>query len=355
MLHKFNASQIKAIVGITGKQEYDAAELCEKYAELDHKKALRLVKSVGFKKVRYLPFGVTVSDACVIGAQKIFRDLDIDPKSIDGLIMVTQSPDYLVPATSYTMQQRLGLNSETFLLDITQGCTGFVYGLMVASTLIETQVCSNILLCVGDVSQSINLKKGMFLEQKTNLSVFSDGAAVALISKVNLPDKTTYFSIENNGELNQAICTPKLGFRFLLSDEFDVYFGSKFLAGTKIDGAVLADYILKVVTKDLARLLDFAKLKYADLSYCIAHQANKTLMNALASVANMPEGFQPFLAENTGNTSSASIPLALSENKEILPKIREKNTILTGFGVGMCVGSAIVDLSETTILDAIYL
>lgn len=355
MLHVFNQSEIKAIVGITGKQIYDAAELCEKYAELDHKKALRLIKSVGFKKVRYLPFATTTSDACVIGAQKIFKDLNVDPKSIDGLIMVTQCPDYLVPATSYTMQQRLGLNSETLLLDLTQGCTGFVYGLMVANSLIETQVCSNILVCVGDVSQSINLHNGMFLDQKSNLSVFADGAGVALISRNQKANKSSYFSIENNGELNQAICNANLGFRYLLSDKFDLKDASKLLAGTKIDGAILADYILKVVTKDLARLLDFANLKYEDLSYCIAHQANKTLMNALASVANMPDGFQPFLAENTGNTSSASIPLALSENKDLLPKIREKNTILTGFGVGMCVGSAIVDLTETTILDAIYL
>ena len=198
MLHVFNQSEIKAIVGITGKQIYDAAELCEKYAELDHKKALRLIKSVGFKKVRYLPFATTTSDACVIGAQKIFKDLNVDPKSIDGLIMVTQCPDYLVPATSYTMQQRLGLNSETLLLDLTQGCTGFVYGLMVANSLIETQVCSNILVCVGDVSQSINLHNGMFLDQKSNLSVFADGAGVALISRNQKANKSSYFSIENN-------------------------------------------------------------------------------------------------------------------------------------------------------------
>ncbi len=352
MLRNFSNIKIEAVIGISGKSSINTVELCEKHGGMEHRKAQRLAKSVGFEELKVIYPPLTTSDACCAGAQVLLEKLKLDPKDIDALIFVTQTPDYLIPATSYGLQCRLGISSEAYLMDITQGCSGFVNGLFAASTLIAAGAAKKVLLCVGDVIAGKLMRSQADLDQKANTALFGDGAGVALISAAS--DSPAYFSIQNNGEDADTIISPYLGFRYRFSNNFDPE-KVKNLHGASIDGSKLADYMLRVVKEDLSRLCSYAGMTYNDLSYCIAHQANKTLMSALADVSGMADDFMPFLAAKTGNTSSASIPLALSENQQILPKLRERQAVLCGFGVGLSVASALVDLSQTVILDPVYI
>ena len=352
MLRKFSNIKIDALIGVSGKSSVNTVSLCEQQVGMDHRKAQRLARSVGFEELRVIYPPLTAADACCAGAKVLFEKLSLAPSEIDALIMVTQSPDYLIPATSYGMQHRLGLSSECYLMDLTQGCSGFVNGLFAACGLIASGIAKRVLLCAGDVLAGMLMRSQADLDQKANSALFGDGAGVALITASDA--KTSYFSIQNNGESADTIISQYLGFKYRFSDDFDPEM-VKTLHGSSIDGGKLADYMLRVVKDDLSRLRRYSGTEYDDLSYCIAHQANRTLMSALADVSGMRPGFMPFLAAKTGNTSSASIPLALSENRSMLPEIKNKMTLLCGFGVGLSVASAVVDLSATQIIDPLYI
>lgn len=353
MIRSFSHVKLDALIGISGLKQSDVFNDCVNVAKLEEKKAKRLVKSVGFKQVRLIDPPKTTSDACLAGAKVLLKILEIDPKSVDGLIFITQTPDYLSPATSYILQKELDLSSETLLSDVTQGCAGFVYGLMLASNLISSKTCKRVLVCVGDVYNGALRSRILDLSQMSNIAVFGDGAGVALLSYDETAEDS-FYSIENNGEFYDTIISPYIGFRYRFSKDFDPE-QVKELHGANIDGAVLADYMLKTVKDDLQRICTFANCNFSDLSYCIAHQANKTLMSALSQVSNMPENFMPFLAENTGNTSSASIPLAISEKKDLLPDLYSKKVLLSGFGIGLSVASAVLSMKKTTILEPLYI
>ena len=109
------------------------------------------------------------------------------------------------------------------------------------------------------------------------------------------------------------------------------------------------------VQNDIRRLIDYAQIDFNDLSYLIMHQANKSLLSALAKTMDLDNNKVPFLAADTGNTSSASIALALSENKDSLTELTVKPALLCGFGVGMSIASVITDMSSTKIYSPVYL
>lgn len=343
--------QVSAVIGVAGLKQIDTLTFCEDILGQDNKQARRFIKSVGFEKTRVMPEGVTACDGMTEGARSLLTQMQLEPEAIDGLITVTQTPDTLVPAIGYILQERLSLKSDCLIFDLTQGCPGFVLGLFQAAQLVSAGICSKVLLCCGDVSRSMRLKRAREQVQPASLGLFGDGVGVALISRA---DKgTLHFAIDNDGKYHEVIKEANMGYRYLLSAEKPNI--DEVLNGTYIDGTVLADYVLERVKSNVEHLLAKAGMSYEELSYCVAHQANRTLLNALAMVAKMPAGFMPFLAKDSGNASSASIPLALSECHESLPELRNKPALLSGFGVGMAVASVIADLRDTRLLSPLYL
>lgn len=342
---------VKAVLGVTGAQQIDTLTFCEEILGQDNKQARRFIKNVGFEKTRILPHGMTACDAMEQGIKQLLSQTGTQSEDIDALITVTQTPDTLVPAIGYILQGRLGLKSDTLLFDLTQGCPGFVLGLFQASQLVSSGLCRQVLLCCGDVSKEMRLKRATSQAQPASLGLFGDGVGVTLISRCT--ESTMCFALHNDGQHHQVIEEAHMGYRYFLNEEHpDI---NVVLDGTNIDGTVLADYVLERVKTNVEGLLVKTGLTYNDLAYCIAHQANKTLLNALAMVAKMPQGFMPFLAKDSGNASSASIPLALSEHADLLPELTHKPVLISGFGVGMAVASAVLSLKHTQILKALYL
>ena len=342
---------VKAVLGVTGAKQIDTLTFCEEILGQDNKQARRFIRNVGFEKTRILPHGMTACDAMEVGIRQLLSQTGTQSEDIDALITVTQTPDTLVPAIGYILQGRLGFKGDLLIFDLTQGCPGFVLGLFHAAHLVSSGLCRKVLLCCGDVSKEMRLKRATSQVQPASLGLFGDGVGVAMICREeNVP--AVHFALHSDGQHHQVIEEAHMGYRYFLSSEqpdIDVV-----LDGTDIDGTVLADYVLDRVKSNVEGLLSKAGLTYADLAYCIAHQANKTLLNALAMVTKMPQGFMPFLAGDSGNASSASIPLALSEHADLLPEIAHKPVLISGFGVGMAVASAVLSLRETQILRALY-
>lgn len=347
MLRRFDGVSVDGIIGASGTELIDIALMCERLG-YEPQKTRRFIKSLGFEQVRLLRRPQTVSDLAQAAVPPLLEALELEPDSLDAFIFVTQSQDYIVPAPTYCLQQPLGLSEEVLMLDLVQGCTGFVYGLFYAATLLSSGVCNKVLVCAGDTSGYDGRQKG----QEANDLLFGDGLGAAVLSR--RPDAAgLWFSLQSHGALHDVIIEPNGRSKYKRSLDYDQ--GHIEDTGTFIDGPRLADYVLNSGKADVLRLLERAGLKSSDISYCIAHQANKTLLKALAGLCALTPEQMPFLAAHTGNTSSASIPLSLSESSQSLSKLKEAPALLCSFGVGMAVASALVDLRRTQILPALYL
>lgn len=344
MLHGFEHVKIECIAGVTGSKSLDVLTESLK-CNIPEKKAKRFISSIGFSQIKVVQKPKTVGDMCIEGAKKCMVASNTSPNEIDALIFISQSHDYIVPATSYTMQNRLGLNNNIIMLDLVQGCSGFVYGLFYASTLIESKICRKVLVCCGDLALR---DLDCFVSQKSNNFVFADGAGVALLSFDDKKTSSSYL-IKSYGEKSDVVMNQKSGFRYYRSltpstmDDF------------KINGVELASFEVNEGVACVKEHLSSVHLSFDDLSYLIIHQCNRAVINSFALSIDIDLKKVPFLAENTGNTSSASIPLGITENIKNLPKLRTNKTLLLGIGVGLSIASGVVDLSETLVLPTVYL
>lgn len=289
---------------------------------LSEKEARRVAKGTGFKNLRITEETVTTADLCYSAALKCLNEKKDD---IDALIFVTQTPDYYLPATSHILQERLNLNNNIFCLDINEGCAGYVYGIYVASLLISTKQCKKVLLVAGDTISKLTDKN-----DKSARCIFGDGGTATILSW-SVTNKIA-FNFETFGEKSDAIIVPNS--RHRISKQKPYLF---------LDSIEIMNFILTDVPNNISSLLSYLDTGVDEISIFACHQANEMILKALAKKINIPSEKMPFLAENIGNASSASIPLLLNKlNSEQLNK-----TLVCGFGVGFTVGSCIADLSET--------
>ncbi len=349
----FHNVAIRSIIGGTGSEQYNASELVAPFVGQDQ--AERLVRSLGFKKLRAIPRPHTCGDLATDAALDLFKKENLTGNDFDACISVTQSPNYIVPANTFYYQEKLGLNKDCLFMDVIQGCAGYIYGIMQAAILIESKRIKRVLLLTGDTSSiAANLitagLNGRTNVQVSNAAIFGDGAS-ATILEFSEDTQPITCNIENFGKFHTVLeddFCKAIPLRPLDIDSFKPNF-------LHIDGTELARFSMNEVRDNIKQTMELAEVTCDKLSYCISHQANRPMLKSLARSLQVPAEFIPFLSENTGNTSSASIPLAISENVSQLDKLKTAPTLMTGFGVGLCAGSAIVDLRKCNIYEPVYL
>ena len=183
------------------------------YELLTEKEKRLLVKTTGVEEKRRAPLGMTTSDLCFEAAQKLLSDLHWDPKDIEVLIFVSQSSDYYLPATAIILQDRLGLPKSCMAFDIGLGCSGYVYGLSVISSIMSTAGLSKALLMAGDVSSATCSR-----EDKSTYPLFGDAGTVTAL-ELDTSAKTMTFSLHSDGSGHKAIIIPHGGIRNRASKE----------------------------------------------------------------------------------------------------------------------------------------
>lgn len=356
MLKKFDHIALRAIAAASGKTQHDVKEICSSF--LDERHATRLVKTLGFEKVREVPFDMTCADMCVELAKKLLEDEGVATSDIGALIFVTQTNDTIAPATVFTMQHALGLSKDCYLNNLINGCAGSVHGIFEGCCLIEAGICSKVLVCFGDTYCKVHDIEDS--SQKANAALFGDGAGVVLLER-NENASPISFNMSSHGELAQVIHDGKYSERLLrlkngvkhglLSDD---KLPSSTEEGIQIDGTAIASFAIDTVVPDVIALMNEAELKDDDISLYLLHQANKTILKAVALNLQIPFEKVPFVAENTGNTSSASLALALCESKSVQNAVKKAPVVLSAYGVGMNSASMIADLRKTHVFDAVY-
>lgn len=305
----------------------DIVELASLQAKFGSEEVTRTINSTGIHRIRKSAPSLTAGDLCLAAAQNLLRADNIDRSSIEALVLVTITPDYLCPQTSPSIHHRLGLNKDVPCFDLSYGCSGYIYGLLQAASLIQGLGLKRVLLLAGET-----MTKAVDPDDRATAMLFGDGGSASIIDRTEGVDLC--FALGNDGRSNQSIIYPSSGFRQSAEPR-------KLL----MDGAGVVSFVAQEIPDNIRSLLSFSNINTSDIDLFVSHQASKIILGYLTKSLSIPESKSLSVLAEFGNTGSASVPLALTASSG-LPAQR-KNVVLVGFGVGLSWGSALVDLSNT--------
>lgn len=314
----------------------------------------KTIKTTGINERRITSKHTCSSDLCYEAASKLLNEMDIDRKSIDMLIFVTQTPDFRIPSTALILQDRLGLLKSTGAFDVNLGCSGFVYGLSIAFSYASQNGINRILLLVGDTISKVTSPK-----DKATVLLFGDGGSATLIEKKD-DEVKSYFTLNSDGSGCNALTIRVGGYRCpsnvntLNIKEYE----NCGIGGDEnlfMDGIEVFNFAIREIPKDINEILNYSSNNLKNIDFIIYHQANRFIIDYFTKILKYPIERVPCSYHKFGNTSGASIPLT------IVSELREKfNTgihkiILCGFGAGFSWATALLELSNCYVADLVEL
>lgn len=303
-----------------------------------------IIKATGVERVRIADDTMTSSDMCFYAAEALFEKEQFDRSRIDGLVFVSQTTDWILPATSISLQDRLGLSKEVVCIDIHYGCSGYIYGLFQAASWIACGACENVLVLAGDTtSRMINE------HDKSLRLVFGDCGTASIVSKA--PGQMG-FHIQSDGSGSDRLIVPAGGFRLPISEETSILEWDEDKNGrTKndlfMDGMAIFNFAITKVHKNINTLIENMNWQKEDVGFYGLHQANEFMVNYVRKKLKVDEKLVPVNVRNYGNTGPATLPLLLSDVCSCEHSYDLSKTIMSGFGVGLSWGSVATDLSNT--------
>jgi 3-oxoacyl-[acyl-carrier-protein] synthase-3 len=303
------------------------------------------IAKIGIDSRRIAPPGLCSSDLCAAAAGRLLQEAGVDAGSVGVLVFVTQTPDYLLPGNSMVVQQTLGISSGALLLDLNQGCAGYLYGLSVIFSVMRTCAIDYGLLLVGDT-----ITRLVSPLDRATLPIFSDAGSATLLKRAE-SGRASYFNLEADGRGCHAICVEGGGGRhpfgmesLLIREESPGVSRAAIHLG--MNGIDVLNYSLKNVAPNIRALLDYAHCDQEAVDYFIFHQANRILNESIVKKCGIPREKVPETLSEFGNTSSATIPLTLSFRLGPTLWREPKKLLLSGFGVGFSWGSALIDTEK---------
>ena len=318
------------------------------------KKLARAKKIMGYGTTYHVPEGVTPVDLLEIAANDVINSLDIDINTIDGLVFVSQAPDYITPPSSNILHSRLGLSEECALFDLKQGCTGFVYGLWTASSLVESKACKRVLLLCSDVSIDVDSLQDKVVESKSASLIFSSGAC-ALLLEYNSNNNVSpmYFHLGSRGSGYEQIITPSGGSRLYIDkDIFDIRVEDKdgnpwSLTSGFMDGLGVFNFSIEVVPGHIKKLLKYSGHSISDIDFFAIHQANKQIVDNVAMLAGIPDDkYSTETFSKYGNMSGVS---SANNLVDVLGQELNDKTFkvaVVSFGIGLSWASVVMDIGN---------
>lgn len=283
--------------------------------------SLNIIEKIGIKQRRVTNNKEFSNDLGIKAAKKILRNFN--KNNIDFLIYCTNTPDYLLPSNSCLIHHKLNLKPNTGAFDIILACSGYLYALSLAKSLIKSNEAKNVLLITSDT-----YSKFIPLNDSKNRILFGDGASCTLIT--NKISKGTY-------EICNSIHgTDGKNFNYAIMKNFgNKYRNSKIKKDNFLflDGPGLYNFALKKIPDQLKIFLKKNKLKLSQIDYFVFHQANKFMLDGIQKIMNIPKNKMIIDMGTIGNTTSSSIPIALKKNEKKFKK--NDKILLTAFGGGL--------------------
>ena len=281
----------------------------------------------------------TTATLALYAAQDALEVADIDPKEIDLVIVATSTPEYIFPATASIIQDQLGAeNAGAF--DLSAACSGFVYALSVGAGMIRSGMHNTVLVIGAETfSKLLNWK------DRTTCILFGDGAGALLLRASEQPGGVLSTVLGSDGSGGELLEVPAGGSKNPAS--LDTVMNN--LHTVKMNGREVYRFATRVMVDATKQALDKANIPLDELDLLIPHQANARIMDYAAKTLNLPREKVFQNVERYGNTSAASIPIALVEAIEAKRVNPGDHLVMVGFGGGLTWGSCAVEWTTPTI------
>lgn len=293
----------------------------------------RIHEKVGIRQRHISAAHETVLELAVKSSEKLFESYERD--KVDFILFCTQSPDYFLPTTACLLQNRLGLRKNIGAMDFNLGCSGFVYGMAFAKGLIAAGIAENVLLITAETyTKHINRK------DKANRSIFGDASASTIIEKdTGVGDYKFCLGTDGSGAENLIVKKGAFKTDFQLNPENEFDPGNLYMNGPEI-----FNFTIENIPGLVKETLETNGLTMDDIDYFVFHQANSFMLNYLRKKTKIPAEKFYINMENTGNTVSATIPIALKDMMDKGMLKQGDRVLLAGFGVGYSWGATIIEI-----------
>jgi len=331
---------IKAISYYLPEKVLTNEELVKEFPEWSVEK---VAHKVGVDSRHLAAESETAGDMAEKAARKLFEECQIDPKTIDFMMLCTQSPDYFLPSTACVLQDRLGIPTSAGAFDYNLGCSGCVYGMAVAKGLIAAGIAKNVLLLTAET-----YNKYLHPSDKSNRSIFGDGAAACLISTDGFAEIGEFvLGTDGSGANNLIVKTgasrqrTATG-RFIEDEEGHLWYDDYLY----MNGGAIFNFTLDAVPNMMMQILERNGLDKEQIDYYVFHQANKFMLNTIRKICFLPKEKFYTNMETTGNTVSSTVLIGLKDCIDYQTIKAGDNVMIAGFGVGLSWGGTVIKLKK---------
>lgn len=310
---------------------------------------LKTIDSIGVRERRIADADVCASDLAYKAAVQLMQDNNIDPASIDVLLFMSQTADYRIPATAPLLQDRLGLPIDTLAMDLSLGCSGFVFALSTAYAYASLPDVHRVLLLDGETFSKIVNKK-----DKVDWPLYGDAATATLVEKGDFGDST--FILRSDGSGRDSVII-KDGMRNpITSDSLiekknengDIHTGLE----VYMDGMDVFNFAMKRVPKTIKEIAEVTGTAFDEIDWLVFHQANRFMTDFFVKKLKFNPAKVPYCIDRYGNTSSTSVPLTIVS--ELHDKMKDGDkVVMAGFGAGLSWGVAKVTMNDCKISPVI--
>ncbi len=303
----------------------------------------KVAQKVGVLSRHVTVEGETASDMAYRAAKRLFDDYNIEPSQIDFLMLCTQSPDYFLPSSACLLQHKLSIPTTAGAFDYNLGCSGCIYGLALAKSLIVSGMAKNVLLITAET-----YTKYLHPADKSNRSIFGDGASACLISTDGFAEIGDFvLGTDGSGAESLIVKTgaarqkEKTGAQ-MVDDEGHVNRDDYLY----MNGGAIFNFTLDVVPRLLDAIFVKNDVAQGEVDYYVLHQANKFMLNTIRKVCRIEKDKFYINIEETGNTVSSTVFIALKDCLDNQKISSGQVVAIAGFGVGLSWGGTILKFSK---------
>lgn len=309
----------------------------------------KTIDSIGVRERRIADIDVCASDLAYKAAAKLMADNNVDPASIDVLLFMSQTADYRIPATAPVLQDRLGLSNDTLAMDLSLGCSGYVFALSTAYAYASLPDVNRVLLLDGETFSKIVNRY-----DKVDWPLYGDAATATLVEKGEFGESTFILRSDGSGKDSVII---RDGMRNPITSESlvaekngngDIHNGLE----VYMDGMDVFNFAMKRVPKTIKEITEVTGFTLDDIDWLVFHQANRFMTDFFVKKLKFNPERVPYCIDRYGNTSSTSVPLTIVS--ELYDKLQNGNrVVMAGFGAGLSWGVASIIMQGCNISPVI--
>jgi len=308
---------------------------------IDEEGIEKTINNIGVEERRVVDNDICASDLCYNAALKLMEDNNVDPNSIDVLLFMSQTADYRIPATAPILQHRLGLSIDTLCMDLSLGCSGYVFALSTAYAYASLEGINRVLLLDGETFSKIVNKR-----DKVNWPLYGDGATATLIEKGDFGESSFVLRSDGSGKDSVII---RDGMRNKITQEslkekIDVDGSIRSGLEVFMDGMTVFNFAMKRVPRAIKEIADYTGVALDSIDWFVFHQSNKFMTDFFVRKLKIDANKVPYCIKKYGNTSSTSIPLTIVS--ELIDKQKDGDLlVMSGFGAGLSWGTALLTMN----------